>query len=98
MVEGMGLGSVRPEEMGDLLSTGSQELGDESPVAPLPGRLGAHEARGRLPKRFGQGGLPGVAAHPRGVAAEGWCVYAGEVVLARLAAPSAAEPDCVPIG
>lgn len=97
MVEGVCFTASRPQEMDDFLAAGDQELGDETPVAPLPGGLGAHEARGRLGKLTREGVLPLRGAHAGGVAPEGRDPEAAELLLTRLAAEASAELDRVPI-
>src|SRR5688572_25247570 len=94
----MRLPTTGADEVADAMALGRQELGDEPPVAPLPGRLGAHEAGRRLGQRPGEGLLPLSLPHAGGVAPEGGHPEAGEPLLARLAAPAAAELDGVAIG
>lgn len=94
----MRLPTAGADEMDDAVALGGQELGDEPPVAPLPGRLGAHEAGRPLGKRVGEGLLPLSRPHAGGVAPKRGHPEAAELFLTRLAAPAAAELDGVAIG
>lgn len=93
----MRLDLVRAEEVKGGMASGREQLGDEPPVAALPERLGAHEARGGLRERAGQSLLPGLRGHARRVAAEGRDGEAGEALLVRLGASPAPELHDVPI-
>ncbi len=93
----MAILAARAQQMGNVGPAGGEQLCDQPAVAPLPGRLGAHEAGGRLGQLRGEGGLPGVAAHARGVASERGRPDAPELLLAGLAAAAAAKFDGVPV-
>src|SRR3982751_3787873 len=79
------------------MTPGDQELGDQAPVALLPGRLGAHEARGRPGEFPVEGLLPLGRSHPGRVAAERGHPETVELVLAWLAASPPAEFHCMAV-
>src|SRR5690348_17002094 len=91
----MRLAVAGAQQVDDLVSADVKQLGDQPSVATPPERLGAEEARDRP----GDGGrerlLPFRGSHPRGVAAERRDADAAEQLLPGLAAPPAAELDCV---
>src|SRR5919201_4259346 len=95
IVKPVSIAAPRAEQVDDLPAAGGQELRDQAPVAAPPDRLGAHEAWRRLGELGGEGALPRLASHPRGVAAESPDADTGELLLARLAAPAPSELDRV---
>src|SRR5262245_47147135 len=97
MVEPVGLAVPGPDQMDDRVPPRGQEIGDETPVAAFPGRLGAHEARRRPAELQIECGLPLRRAHAGCIAPEGAHPDAREVSLARLAAEEAAELDCMAV-
>jgi hypothetical protein len=85
------------QEVDDVLAAGNEQLGDQTPVTPLPGRLGAHERWRWLGQLPGKSVLPVGGSHPGRVASEGRDTDAAELLLAGLAAPAAAELDRVTV-
>jgi len=72
-----------------------QQVGDEAPVAALPGSLRAHEGRRGIGERLGEGVLPVLTSHSGRVGPEGRLANAAEAFLARLGAPHPTELDRV---
>src|SRR5579884_1802049 len=97
IVETMLLCLAGSDQVDDLVAAGDEELRDQAAMAAPPEGLGAREARRRLGKRARERRLPFVAAHARRIAAEGGDPDAVESLLARLAAATPAELDCVPV-
>ena len=94
-VQAVGLALARPDQMRHRMTASDEELRDKPAVATKPGSLCAHETWGRLTEGVGERSLPLGCSHARRVAAE--CAQASEALLARLAAPPAAELDGVAV-
>ena len=84
---------ARLDQVHDLVTAGDEKLRDQSPVAPLPGRFRAHQARPGMRQRLVQRDVPDSRAHPRRVACE--LAETREQLLARLVAAQPAELGCV---
>src|SRR5437868_14829722 len=80
----MRFGLSRADEMADVVASGVEELGEQTPVAALPRRLRAHQARRRRGECLRECGLPRLSGHAGGVGAEGVHPDAGEALLSRL--------------
>ena len=97
MVETVWLLSFGAEQMRHGVAPGDEQLRDQTPVAAVPIRLGAHEAGGGLGELFLERPLPAGRPHAGGVAPERGDAEARERFLARLAAESAAQLDGVAV-
>src|SRR5215210_4516165 len=91
------LDAAGSEHVKHVVAARHEKLGDQSPVAPPPRCLGAHEARVRLGERRGEGIPPLRRLHPSRVAAEGADSDARKALFAGLAASSSAEVDRMPV-
>jgi hypothetical protein len=97
IVEPVRLVSTGANHVRHGIAARDEQLGDQTPVAPRPEGLGAHEARRGLGERLVQGSLPLGGSHPGRVAAKCGNADAGETLFTGLAAAPAPELDGVAV-